>query len=152
MQVQEPPGAAVNRARIRAEIRSLLMIAVPNALTATFRQFLDLENTAVIGRLKGPSGDSTALYIDSAALAALWINLTGASFGRGCDGALSVLAAQAYGAGNPHLVSVWLIVGLAGFSACALVLGGLWSATPQLLQQHFNVNDFPLTLTTPVDL
>ncbi|KOO28548.1 multidrug oligosaccharidyl-lipid polysaccharide flippase superfamily [Chrysochromulina tobinii] len=109
------------------------MIAVPNALTATFRQFLDLENTAVIGRLKGPTGGSTALYIDSAALAALWINLTGASFGRGCDGALSVLAAQAYGAGNPHLVGVWLIVGLAGFSACALVLGGLWSATPQIL-------------------
>jgi MATE family multidrug resistance protein len=133
MQVQEPPGAAVKRATIRAEIRSLLMIAVPNALTATFRQFLDLENTAVIGRLKGPTGGSTALYIDSAALAALWINLTGASFGRGCDGALSVLAAQAYGAGNPHLVGVWLIVGLAGFSACALVLGGLWSATPQIL-------------------
>jgi len=103
-------------------------MAVLNGLTAAARTALDLTNTAVIGHLS-----SGALYLDAASLAALWINLTLASLGRACDGALSVLTAQAYGAANYHLVGTLLLTGLFAFTGAAAILAGLWAVAPWLL-------------------
>ena len=64
----------------------------------------------------------------------MFINVTQTSFGRSCDGALSVLVAQAFGARNRHLIGIWLVIGLFSFTLSALLLGGMWSASPFLLQ------------------
>ena len=48
----------------RSELRALAAIAVPNALTAAARSAVDLSNTAVLGRLRDASGQTTALYLD----------------------------------------------------------------------------------------
>ena len=130
-QEAQPPLAQLG---LRAEIIALAAIALPSALTSAARTLLDLENTAVIGRIPGPHGKPTALFLDAAALAAMFINVTQTSFGRSCDGALSVLVAQAFGARNRHLIGIWLVIGLFSFTLSALLLGGMWSASPFLLQ------------------
>ena len=117
----------------RAELCALVAIAAPNALTAAARSGLDLSNTAVLGRLRTADGKTTALYLDAASLAALWVNLTIASLGRGCGGATAVLTSQAFGAGNMRLVGTWLLTGLLFFTAAAVVLIGLWGVSPFLL-------------------
>jgi MATE family multidrug resistance protein len=120
-------------ADLRAELRSMLAIAVPNTATAATRNAIDLTNTSVIGHLRNSSGGSTALYLDAASLAGLWLNVTFASFGRGCGGALAVLTSQAFGAGNIRLVGIWLLTGLCWFSLSATLLAGMWALTPWLL-------------------
>ena len=131
------------RTAIRAELRDLLAIAIPAGITSACRLLVDLENTVVIGHIASATGTPTALYLDAASLAALCFNLIFACFGRSCDGVMTTLVSQAFGARNTHLVGSTLLSGLCAYSLALIMTSGLLAFAPIVLR--LVVHDPPAT-------
>ena len=107
----------------------MLALAAPSALVSALRTAQALTDQAVIGHL-AYHGESTAVYLDAAALALLWQQLTIQVANRALGGAVNVLSSQAIGAGNTKLADVWLLLGgllLAPIVGLAVI--GLWLLT-----------------------
>ena len=86
----------------RVELRAMLALGGPSALVSALRTAQTLTDQAIIGHLAW-HGHSTPIYLDAAALALLWMQLTITIATRGLGGAINVLTAQAIGAGNKRL-------------------------------------------------
>ena len=104
----EPPGSSSGASGTSSywcfELRLLLALAGPSALTTSLRTAQLLTDQSVIGHLTY-EGMSTPIFLDAASLALLWMNLTMAVMTRGIGGSINVLTAQALGAGNKSLAN-----------------------------------------------
>ena len=116
-------------AALRTELKAMLTIAVPSAITSALRTAQALTDQAVLGHLTY-RGESTPIYLDAAALALLWMQLTINIATRGMCSAINVLSSQASGASNPRLGGVWLHTGAFLFAPpLGLLVIGLWLLT-----------------------
>jgi len=115
-----------------AEVAVLARLGLPAAVLSALRTAQLITDQAILGHLQ-LGGAPTPLYLDAAAQALLWMNLTLAAVQRGLCTGLNVLTSQALGAGNMQLVGVWLQT--AGFALClgAILVAGLWLLTAPLL-------------------
>ena len=99
-----PASAALARGHLAEEFAETLKLAVPIALTQLGQIAMMTTDLALVGRL----GDQA---IAAAALASTIFFVT-FTFGMGLVSAVAPLAAQAFGARNPHVVRRSLRVGL----------------------------------------
>jgi MATE family multidrug resistance protein len=99
-----PAAAARARGHLAEELAETLKLAVPIALTQLGQIAMMTTDLALVGRL----GDQA---VAAAALASTVFFVT-FTFGMGLVSAVAPLAAQAFGARNPHLVRRSLRVGL----------------------------------------
>ena len=95
-----------------------------------------ITDQAVYGHMSTAEGKPTALYLQSASLAMLWMQLTLQPVSKGVNGAVGTLTSMAVGAGKTELVGVWLQVGLLCASASGLFVGALWLLTPAVLREY----------------
>ena len=102
--VAPPASAAVPGRHLAIELAETLKLAVPMALTQLGQIAMMTTDLALIGRL----GDE-AVAAASLAHTVLFVSFT---FGMGLVSAVAPLAAQAFGARDPHLVRRALRVGL----------------------------------------
>lgn len=119
------------------EMVPLLLLGLPMTLLGAARTGQLLTDQAILGHLQPDESESgaenTALYLDAAALALLWINLTSNIVTRGVGGAINVLLARALGAGDkPHAAQIFLT------GTCVYIIGGffvagLWLLSPPVL-------------------
>ena len=136
-----PASAARTRGHLADEFAETLKLAVPIALTQLGQIAMMTTDLALVGRLGDQAVAATAL--------ATTIFFVAVTFGMGLVSAVAPLAAQAFGARNPHLVRRSLRVGLwaALFISLPmmalplrgeqiLVLLGQAPATAQLAQQY----------------
>ena len=77
----------------RPELISMLALAAPSALMNCLRMAQMLTDQAVIGHLSH-AGRSTAVYLDAAALALLWMTLTLSTVNRGITGSVNTLVSR----------------------------------------------------------
>jgi multidrug resistance protein, MATE family len=99
-----PIAAAASGNHLAVELTETLKLAVPIALTQLGQIAMMTTDLALIGRL----GDEAV----AAAALAHTVFFVSFTFGMGLVSAVAPLAAQAFGAGNPHLVRRALRVGL----------------------------------------
>ena len=115
------------------ELRKLLALALPNALVSALRTAQFLTDQAIVGHLAF-HGHATAIYLDSAALALLWMQLTMAIATRGIGGAINTLASQAFGASKKDLADVWLLSGaVLATPLFSVAIAGLWLLTGDIV-------------------
>jgi Na+-driven multidrug efflux pump len=124
---------AGSESSLAAELRALLRLSIPLGLTSAARIGQLLTDQSVLGHLTTAAGEPTALYLDAASLALLWMNLTNGSVVRGLGSAVGVLVAQALGAGARESAGGWLTLGLASTLLSSAAVAGLWLLTPLLL-------------------
>src|SRR6185295_12884737 len=99
-----PASAAVPGRHLAIELAETLKLAVPIALTQLGQIAMMTTDIAMIGRLGAEAVAAAAL-----AHTVLFVSFT---FGMGLVSAVAPLAAQAFGARNPHLIRRSLRVGL----------------------------------------
>ena len=132
----EPPGSSSGASGTSSywcfELRLLLALAGPSALTTSLRTAQLLTDQSVIGHLTY-EGMSTPIFLDAASLALLWMNLTMAVMTRGIGGSINVLTAQALGAGNKSLANAWLLTGCLVSIAGAAAIASLWLLTTPII-------------------
>jgi MATE family multidrug resistance protein len=126
---QEPLPSSSSRCK---EFRLMVGLAAPTALVNALRTAQLLTDQAIIGHLR-LHGHSTPLYLDAAALALLWMNLTLQMVNRSTSGTIQMLVSQALGAGNHRLADVWLYTGLVMCIIGALLISGLWLLTSPIV-------------------
>src|SRR5215203_102914 len=102
--VAPSPSAAVPGRHLAIELAETLKLAVPIALTQLGQIAMMTTDIAMIGRL-----GAEAVAAASLAHTVLFVSFT---FGMGLVSAVAPLAAQAFGARNPHLIRRSLRVGL----------------------------------------
>src|SRR3954469_3616375 len=121
-----PNSAAVPGRHLAIELAETLKLAVPIALTQLGQIAMMTTDIAMIGRLGSEAVAAAAL-----AHTVLFVSFT---FGMGLVSAVAPLAAQAFGARNPHLIRRSLRVGLWAALLISLPLMALrfW-AEPALL-------------------
>ena len=102
--VAPPASAAVPGRHLAIELAETLKLAVPIALTQLGQIAMMTTDIAMIGRL-----GAEAVAAASLAHTVLFVSFT---FGMGLVSAVAPLAAQAFGARNPHLIRRSLRVGL----------------------------------------
>lgn len=139
----------MNASRMR-ELKLLLGLAGPSALTSALRTAQLLTDQSVIGHLLW-KGRSTPVFLDASALALLWMNLTMSVMTRSVGGSVNVLAAQALGAGNRRLADVWLSAGLLFGILAAAACAGLWLLTAPVVSvfAHNQTLGLPTTIRIP---
>src|SRR5918998_676791 len=98
------PSAAVPGRHLAIELAETLKLAVPIALTQLGQIAMMTTDIAMIGRL-----GSEAVAAASLAHTVFFVSFT---FGMGLVSAVAPLAAQAFGARNPHLIRRSLRVGM----------------------------------------
>ena len=102
--IAPPASAAVPGRHLSIELAETLKLAVPIALTQLGQIAMMTTDIALIGRL-----GSEAMAAASLAHTVFFVSFT---FGMGLVSAVAPLAAQAFGARNPHLIRRSLRVGL----------------------------------------
>ena len=102
--IAPPASAAVPGRHLAIELAETLKLAVPIALTQLGQIAMMTTDIAMIGRLGAEAVAAAAL-----AHTVLFVSFT---FGMGLVSAVAPLAAQAFGARNPHLIRRSLRVGL----------------------------------------
>ena len=119
----------------RREASILARLGAPTGLLFALRTAQLLTDQAVVGHLTDDEGRPTALYLDAASQALLWMNLTLQCMVRGVGGAINVLVSNALGAGNRELSGAWLQVGVLAATASALFVALLWLLAAPALSQ-----------------
>ena len=102
--IAPPASAAVPGRHLAIELAETLKLAVPIALTQLGQIAMMTTDIAMIGRL-----GAEAVAAASLAHTVFFVSFT---FGMGLVSAVAPLAAQAFGARNPHLIRRSLRVGL----------------------------------------
>src|SRR3981081_1623684 len=111
---QAPIAAATSGHHLVVELTETLKLAAPMALTQLGHQAMMTTDLAFIGRL-----GSEALAAAALGSTVYFVSFT---FGMGVLSAVAPLAAQAFGARNPHLVRRALRTGLWAAQLTALPL------------------------------
>lgn len=123
----------MSESSLASELRALLQLSIPLGLTSAARIGQLLTDQSVLGHLTTAAGEPTAIYLDGASLALLWMNLTNGAVVRGVSSAVGVLVAQALGAGARESAGGWLTLGLVSTLLGSAAVAGLWLLTPLLL-------------------
>ena len=114
------------------ELKLMLRLATPSAIVSALRLAQSLTDQAVVGHLTR-NGKPTPIYLDSVALALLWMMLTLSAIQRGISGTVNTLASQALGAGNRRLADTWLLMALLVSVPAGFLVGGLWLCTSNVV-------------------
>jgi MATE family multidrug resistance protein len=94
---------------IRTEVRKLFKLAYPVIFTYVLEFFPELVSMTLVGHLDSPL---TKQYLDGVALSTMCMNLTAIGVGFGLATAMDTLCSQAYGAGKPKKLGIYLQSGL----------------------------------------
>ncbi|GMF21572.1 unnamed protein product [Phytophthora lilii] len=94
---------------IRIEVRKLFTLAYPVIFTYVLEFFPELVSMTLVGHLDSPL---TKQYLDGVALSTMCMNLTAIGVGFGLATAMDTLCSQAYGAGKPRKLGIYLQCGL----------------------------------------
>ena len=124
--VAPSPSAAVPGRHLAIELAETLKLAVPIALTQLGQIAMMTTDIAMIGRL-----GAEAVAAASLAHTVLFVSFT---FGMGLVSAVAPLAAQAFGARQPHLIRRSLRVGLWAALLVSLPLMALRFWAEQILR------------------
>src|ERR1700675_921915 len=123
--IATPVGAATSGRHLALELTETLKLAVPIALTQLGQIAIITTDLALIGRL----GDEAV----AAAALAHTVFFVSFTFGMGLMSAVAPLAAQAFGARNPHRIRRSLRVGLWAALLIALPMMALSFRGEQIL-------------------
>lgn len=94
---------------IKTEILKLITLANPVIFTYVLEFFPALVSMTLVGHLDSPL---TKQYLDGVALSTMVLNLTAIGVGFGLATAMDTLCSQAYGAGKPKKLGIYLQSGL----------------------------------------
>ncbi|CAI5710861.1 unnamed protein product [Peronospora destructor] len=94
---------------IKTEVRKLFALAYPVTFTSVLEFFPQLVSMALVGHLDSPL---TKQYLDGVALSTMCVNLTAIGVEFGSATAMDTLYSQAYGAGKPKKLGIYLQSGL----------------------------------------
>ncbi|KAK1940956.1 Multidrug and toxin extrusion protein 1 [Phytophthora citrophthora] len=94
---------------IKTEVRKLFTLAYPVIFTYVLEFFPELVSMTLVGHLDSPL---TKQYLDGVALSTMVVNLTAIGIGFGLATAMDTLCSQAYGAGKPKKLGIYLQSGL----------------------------------------
>ncbi|OWY99976.1 Multidrug/Oligosaccharidyl-lipid/Polysaccharide (MOP) Flippase transporter [Phytophthora megakarya] len=97
------------RPEIKTEVRKLFTLAYPVIFTYVLEFFPELVSMTLVGHLDSPL---TKQYLDGVALSTMCMNLTAIGVGFGLATAMDTLCSQAYGAGKPKKLGIYLQSGL----------------------------------------
>ncbi|KAL4140766.1 hypothetical protein PRNP1_015046 [Phytophthora ramorum] len=105
--LEEPESDALPE--IKTEVRKLFKLAYPVIFTYVLEFFPELVSMTLVGHLDSPL---TKQYLDGVALSTMCMNLTAIGVGFGLATAMDTLCSQAYGAGKPRKMGIYLQSGL----------------------------------------
>mmetsp|Transcript_11264 Transcript_11264/g.16552 ORF Transcript_11264/g.16552 Transcript_11264/m.16552 type:complete len:550 (+) Transcript_11264:55-1704(+) len=91
------------------ETSSMVRLAIPVIGTYLLEMLPGIVSIILVGHVHSPK---TEEYIDAAALAVMFMNMTGLSVGFGLASAMDTLCSQAHGAGEGHKTSIYLQTGI----------------------------------------
>jgi multidrug resistance protein, MATE family len=111
---------------LRTEVRRLLALGVPVALTQLGAMTLGVVDTIMVGHVG-------VLELDAAALGNLWLMGT-MIFGLGVIFGMDPLVSQAHGSGDRRTVALTLQRGIVIAVACSVPIGASWFLTGPVLQ------------------
>ncbi|RLN86439.1 hypothetical protein BBJ28_00010003 [Nothophytophthora sp. Chile5] len=94
---------------IKTELTKLCMLSYPVIFTYVLEFLPGLISMMLVGHMDSPL---TKQYLDGVALSTMCMNLTGIGFGFGLATAMDTLCSQAYGAGKPKKLGIYLQSGL----------------------------------------
>ncbi|KAE9002756.1 hypothetical protein PF005_g24380 [Phytophthora fragariae] len=94
---------------VKTEVRKLFALAYPVIFTYVLEFFPELVSMTLVGHLDSPL---TKQYLDGVALSTMVLNLTAIGVGFGLATAMDTLCSQAYGAGKPKKLGIYLQSGL----------------------------------------
>ncbi|GMF43628.1 unnamed protein product [Phytophthora fragariaefolia] len=94
---------------IKTEVRKLFALAYPVIFTYVLEFFPELVSMTLVGHMDSPL---TKQYLDGVALSTMCMNLTAIGVGFGLATAMDTLCSQAYGAGKPRKLGVYLQSGM----------------------------------------
>ncbi|CEG40101.1 Uncharacterized membrane protein, predicted efflux pump [Plasmopara halstedii] len=94
---------------IKTEVHTLIKLANPVILTYVLEFFPALVSMTLVGHLESPL---TKQYLDGVALSTMFLNLTAIGIGFGLATAMDTLCSQAYGAGKPKKLGIYLQSGM----------------------------------------
>ncbi|KAG6616046.1 Multidrug and toxin extrusion protein 1 [Phytophthora cinnamomi] len=105
--LEEPENDA--HPEVKTEVRKLFTLAYPVIFTYVLEFFPELVSMTLVGHLDSPL---TKQYLDGVALSTMVLNLTAIGVGFGLATAMDTLCSQAYGAGKPKKLGIYLQSGL----------------------------------------
>ena len=123
---------------LKDEMKSMIELATPVCFTYLLEMLPGITTTILVGRMT----NSNKLQMDAAALAVMFVNITGMAPGIGLLTAMDTLCSHAHGANQPRKMGTYLITGMFVMTISFLiVLCIIWNTTPLLLLfgQHANV-------------
>ncbi|ETI53215.1 hypothetical protein L914_03653 [Phytophthora nicotianae] len=94
---------------VKTEVLKLITLANPVIFTYVLEFFPALVSMTLVGHLDSPL---TKQYLDGVALSTMVLNLTAIGVGFGLATAMDTLCSQAYGAGKPKKLGIYLQSGL----------------------------------------
>eukprot|EP01012_Entosiphon_sulcatum_P033966 TRINITY_DN43020_c0_g1_i1.p1 TRINITY_DN43020_c0_g1~~TRINITY_DN43020_c0_g1_i1.p1 ORF type:complete len:541 (+),score=60.52 TRINITY_DN43020_c0_g1_i1:27-1625(+) len=109
--------------------RAWFAVMVQVSLIYFFRFGMDLTDTIFLGKLRSDPhypDARPASFLASSSIALTWIRITANIFYSGYCSALQSLCSQAYGAGNPAVADMWLVVALIFAFCTAIPVGASW--------------------------
>lgn len=101
--------ALESRPDARQEFAQLSALSAPVIITYVLEFLPGIVSMTLVGHLESPL---TKEYVGGVSLSTMFMNLTGVAFGFGLATAMDTLCAQAYGAGKPMKLGIYLQSGL----------------------------------------
>lgn len=98
-----------SKPEIEVELKKLFKLSYPVIFTYVLEFFPELVSMTLVGHLDSPL---TKQYLDGVALSTMCMNLTAIGVGFGLATAMDTLCSQAYGAGKPRKLGIYLQSGL----------------------------------------
>lgn len=97
--------ALESRPDVREEFWKLSALSCPVIFTYVLEFLPGIVSMTIVGHLDSPL---TKEFVDGVSLSTMFMNLTGVAFGFGLATAMDTLCAQAYGAGKPMKLGIYL--------------------------------------------
>ncbi|RLN55976.1 hypothetical protein BBJ29_006529 [Phytophthora kernoviae] len=98
-----------SKPEIKTELDKLFKLSYPVIFTYVLEFFPEIVSMTLVGHLDSPL---TKQYLDGVALSTMCMNLTAIGVGFGLATAMDTLCSQAYGAGKPKKLGIYLQSGL----------------------------------------
>lgn len=119
---------------LQDELKATITLAIPIISTYLLELIPGIVTIILVGRADHGSASLTQLYLDAAALANMWVNITALSTGFGILSAMDTLCASAVGAKQYSKMGGFLLTGLCIISAVfGLVSVVVWKTDSALL-------------------
>lgn len=112
------------------ELKGMTVLAVPVVSTYLLEFLPGLVSIVLVGHVHH---DKTEEYLDAAALAVVFMNLTGLSIGIGLATAMDTLCSQAYGAQRSERMGIYLQTGFQILAVFCLFIGVIFYYAADIL-------------------